>query len=348
MLLQALVATFALDAQQPPKASADPETAAFDAAFALKKKQKPAEAAAAFEEIVRRFPQSPRLGEAIVEAGVGWYGAGRGSQVLNRATEASDRDFAKALNLFEGLVHDRPTDPSAARALFLIGSTHFQLGDLAGAEADYDAVISKYPNDPKYAPKALERRSEMRRHLLETDLALGDLQRYVKEYPAGEDLAAVQKHLRFSAMFDKPAPALRVEAWIQGGPVKLDQQKGKVVGVYFFATWCENCAKQRPFIIDVERRYAPAGFVLLGVVNHSKDQTVESVKPWLAENEIRFPVLMDANQATAGSFGESTIPDLVLIDKAGKVRWHDNPSQLWDFTIEALLSEDPAASAKPK
>lgn len=342
MLLRALVAVLALGAPQAPKAPpADPEAAAFDAAFALKKKQKPAEAAAAFEEIVRKFPQSPRLGEAIVEAGVGWYGAGRDEQVLNRATEASDRDFAKALKLFEGLVRDRPTDPSAGRARFLIGSVHFCLGDLAGAEADYAAVMSKYSNDPKYAPKSLERRSAMRRHLLETDLALADLQSYVKTYPAGEDLAAVQKHLQFAAMFDKPAPALRVEAWIQGGPVKLDQKKGQVVGVYFFATWCEKCEKQRTFVLDLEKRYAPAGLLLLGVVNHSQNQTVDSVKPWLAEHEIRFPVLMDANQATAGSFGESTIPDLVLIDKAGKVRWHDNPSQLWDFTIEALLAEDP-------
>jgi tetratricopeptide (TPR) repeat protein len=346
VLLQVFAAILALEPRQAPSApAADPETAAFDAAFALKKKQKAAEAAVAFEEIVRRFPQSPRLGEAIVEAGVGWYGAGREEQVLNRATVASDRDFAKAIKLFGDLVRDHPTDPSAGRARFLIGSVHFCLGDLAAAESDYGEVMTKFPSDAKYASKALERRSAMRRHLLENDLALADLQRYVQSYPAGEDLAAVKKHLQFASLFDKPAPPLRVEEWVQGGPVKLDQQKGKVVGVYFFATWCEKCEKQRPFVLDLERRYAPAGLVLLGVVNHSQKQTVELVKSWLVEKEIRFPVLMDANQATAGSFGESTIPDLVLVDRAGKVRWHDNPSQLWDFTIEALLSEDPSASS---
>jgi len=339
----------ALPFTRAPQAPApDPEQAAFDAAFALKKRQKPAEAAVAFEEIVRRYPQSPRIGEAIVESGVGWFAAAREKLVLNRATEASDQAFAKAMKIFVDLVHDRPADPSAGRAQYMIGSTHFFLGDLAAAEADYAAVMTKFPNDSKYAPKALERRSAMRRHLLENDLALADLQLYVKEHPKGEDLEGVQKYLQFASMFDKPAPVLRVEAWVQGGPVDLEKQKGKVVGVYFFATWCEKCEKQRTFLLDLERRYAPAGLVLVGVVNHGQKQTVESVKPWLVQNDIKFPVLMDSNQATAGSFREATIPDLVLIDKTGKVRWHDNPSQLWDFTLETLLAEDPSAPAKPK
>jgi outer membrane protein assembly factor BamD (BamD/ComL family)/peroxiredoxin len=331
----------------PPAPAPDPEKAAFDAAFALKKQQKPAQAAVAFEEIARKYPQSPRIGEALIEAGVGWFGVGRDKLVLNRATEESDQAFAKAMKIFMDLVHDRPTDPSAGRAQYMIGSTHFFLGDLAAAEADYGAVITKFPNDSKYAPKSLERRSAMRRHLLENDLALADLQLYVKDHPKGEDLEGVQKYLQFASLFDKPAPALRVEAWVQGGPVDLEKQKGQVVGIYFFAKWCEKCEKQRTFVLDLERRYAKAGLVLVGVVNHSQKQTVESVKPWLVENDIHFPVLMDANQATAGSFHESTIPDLVLIDKAGKVRWHDNPSQLWDFTLEALLAEDPSAPAPP-
>jgi hypothetical protein len=37
------------------------------------------------------------------------------------------------------------------------------------------------------------------------------------------------------------------------------------------------------------------------------------------------------------------IPDMILIDRLGRVRWHDNASNLQDATIEALLVEDPAA-----
>lgn len=327
--------------------AADPETAAMDAAFALKKQQRNLDAARAFEAFVQKFPESPRVPEALVEAGVGWYAAARSKMLLHRATDESNELSAKATKIFADFLKDRAKDPQAGRVQYLVGMNRFFLGDLAGAEAAFDAVMTKYPTDPKYVPLSLERRSAMRRHLLATDLALADLQRYVREYPKGESLEKVQKALQFTSMFEKPAPPLKVEAWVQGGPLKLEEQKGKVVGVLFFATWCPHCEEERPFILELERRYAPAGLVLIGVVNHAQKQTVESVAAWLPKNGVKFPVFMDANQATAGSYHESTIPDLALIDKKGNVRWQDNPSALWEYTIETLLAEeDPAAPPK--
>jgi TolA-binding protein/thiol-disulfide isomerase/thioredoxin len=331
-----------------PAAPADPATAAFDAAMDLKRKQKHVETAQAFEAFVKQFPDSPRVPEAIVEAGVGWYAAARAKMVLHRATEDSDALSAKATKIFADFLKERPKDPQAGRVQYLVGMNRFFLGDLAGAEAAFDAVMTKYPDDPKYVPLSLERRSAMRRHLFENDLAVADLQRYVRDFPKGENLEKVQKALQYSTLFDKPAPALRIEAWVQGGPLTLDKLKGKVVGLLFFATWCPHCEEERPFILELDRRYAPAGLALVGVVNHSQNQTVESVRAWLPKNEVRFPVLMDANQATAGSYHESTIPTLVLIDKSGKVRWLENPSALWDYTIETLLAEDDSAASAPK
>lgn len=330
-----------------PAPAADPETVAIDAAFALKKQQKNMDAAQAFEAFVQRFPDSARVPEALVEAGVGWYAAARAKMSLHRATEESNALSAKATKIFADFLKDRAKDPQAGRVQYLVGMNRFFLGDLAGAEAAFDAVMTKYSADPKYVPLALERRSAMRRHLLATDLALADLQRYVREYPKGESLDKVQKALQFTSMFEKPAPGLKIEAWVQGGPIKLEEQKGKVVGLLFFATWCPHCEEERPFILELERRYGPAGLALVGVVNHAQKQTVESVRAWLPKNDIKFPVFMDANQATAGAYHESTIPDLALIDKKGNVRWQDNPSALWDYTIETLLAEEDSA-APPK
>jgi TolA-binding protein/peroxiredoxin len=331
-----------------PAAPADPETAAFDAAMASKKKQKHVEAAEAFEAFVKQFPDSPRVPEALVEAGVGWYAAARAKMVLHRATGESDALSAKATRIFADFLKERSKDPLAGRVQYLVGMNRFFLGDLAGAEAAFDGVMTKYSGDAKYVPLSLERRSAMRRHLLETDLAVADLQRYVRDFPKGENLEKVQKALECATLFEKKAPPFKVEAWVQGGPVTLDQLKGKVVGVLFFATWCPHCEEERPFILELERRYGPAGLALVGVVNHSQKQTVESVRVWLPKNDIHFPVFMDANQATAGTYHESTIPTLALIDKSGKVRWQDNPSALWDYTIETLLAEDDSAATTPK
>jgi hypothetical protein len=41
----------------------------------------------------------------------------------------------------------------------------------------------------------------------------------------------------------------------------------------------------------------------------------------------------------------SKIPEMVLIDRAGNVRWHDHPGNLQDSTLEMLITEDPASSA---
>jgi len=337
-LLVALLALLA-PTQAP---AADEQAGAFEAAFALKRQQKPAEAAAAFEEFARQYPRSPRIGEARVEAGVGWFAHARAQMVMNRATPKSDEAFAKALRTFGDLIRELPGDPSAGRAQYMLGSTHFFLGDLAAAEADYGGVLANFPKDAKYVPKALERRAAMRRHLLQTDLALQDLQRYAKEHPKGEESQSVSRYIELASMLDKPSPPLKVEAWIQGGPVTPGPPAGKVLGLLFFSTWCDKCEKQQAFLLDLERRYAPAGFVLVGVMNHGHQQTVDSVRTWLAANDIRFPVLMDASQGTASGFRNSSTPDLVLIDRAGRVRWHDNPEVLHDYTMETLLAEEPS------
>jgi tetratricopeptide (TPR) repeat protein len=348
MILPSLAAVLAMSAGARAPAP-DAESDAFAAAFTLKKVGKSAEAAAAFEAIVKTYPASARIGEALVEAGVGWFGVGRDKQVFHRSTPDSDKAFDSALKLFARVATDRPDDPSAGRAQYMRGSTHLFQGDLAGAEADYGGVLDKFSNDTKYVAKSLERRAAVRRHLLQSDLALADLQRYQKDFPKGEESKAVAQYIQFVSMFEKPAPPLEAEAWIQGGPLSLESLRGKVVGVYFFATWCENCAKEQSFVLDIEQRYAPAGLALVGVLDHSRGQTADSVRAYLASNKIGFAAMMDRGRTTPAYHG-STIPDLVLIDKTGKTRWHDNPANLADYTIETLLGEDatPLSPSKPK
>jgi hypothetical protein len=53
--------------------------------------------------------------------------------------------------------------------------------------------------------------------------------------------------------------------------------------------------------------------------------------------------MFDKGRTTPSYLG-AKLPDLVLIDRLGRVRWHDNPANLADETIETLLTEDPAAA----
>src|SRR5436190_4800279 len=320
--------------------SADP---AWDAAIELKKQSAYAQAAAAFESWTKANPTAPRFPEGLTEAGVCWFSAGRGQLKLLRKTPESEASFGKALNYFERVLATGAT-PYLARAQYMRGSTLFFMDDMPGSESEYSIVIDKWNTDAKYLPKALEKRASVRRNRLDTAGALADLQRYATEFPKGDDIKAVNVYLQHVRMFGKPAPELNPSAWIQGDPTTIASNKGDLVCVYFFATWCENCEAVRPFIIDVFERYEASGVKFLGVVDTSKGQTVESVRAFLGANKIRFPVAM-SNGSAAQVYGATGIPDMVLIDRAGRVRWNDNPNNLMDSTIEKLLTEDPAQPA---
>jgi len=325
----------------PLARSQDP---AWDAAMALKSKAAYAQAAVAFETWSKANPGVARFGEAVTEAGVCWFSDGRSKLSLLRSTPESSDSFAKALAQFDRVLAQGPT-AYGARAQYMRGSTLFFMDDMPGAETEYTLVIDKWNTDAKYLPKALEKRASVRRNQLQTQAALADLSRYAKEFPTGPEIQSIKAYTDRALMFDKPAPAVVAKSWIQGEPTSIAAARGEVVVLYFFATWCENCEKIRPFILDLHKRYEPFGVRWIGIVDATKGQTVESVRAFLELKGIRFPVMM-SDGGPARTYGATLIPDIVLIDRAGNVRWNDNPNNLMDSTIEMLLLSDPDAEPK--
>jgi peroxiredoxin len=227
------------------------------------------------------------------------------------------------------------------------------MGDLDAAEKDFTIAIDKYRSDKKYYGKSLERRAAVRRHMLKTSLSLADLELYRKDLGNGgddvelnKDAELVNRYLGYTLMFGKPAPPLDVESWVQGEPTTLEQLHGEVVVLYFFATWCPNCAKEREHALDIVARFEPMGVKFIGVITHSQGTTAEIARPFLAANKYDFPVIMDKG-STVGNYQSGKIPDLVIIDRAGRVRWHDHPANLQDSTLDAVIGEDDTAAPSP-
>jgi thiol-disulfide isomerase/thioredoxin len=329
--------------QQSPST---PDQTAWTSASALKSKGRLREAAAAFEAFPGAYPSSPRAVEALVEAGVCWFTFGRSAQVLHRATPQSSEAFDRALALFDRVTREHPKDAAASRAQYMKGSTRLFDGKLKDAEQAYAAVLDAYSADAGYVAKSLERRAFVRRHLLDSAGAIADLELFLKSYAKPDTLESAKQNLALARTLEKPAIAWTAEAWVQGEPATLESFAGQTLGIYFFATWCPHCAEELPFVLDLAQRYAPQGLALVGVVNHSKGQTVDSVKAYLVEKQIAFPVLMDPG-VTMSSYGAPTIPHLVLVDREGKLRWRDNPSNLADWTIDTLLGVQRKSDAKP-
>ena len=67
----------------------------------------------------------------------------------------------------------------------------------------------------------------------------------------------------------QPPAETTAPAWtlrdLAGKPVNSDQFKGKVVVIDFWATWCPPCRKEIPGFVDLHRRYADKGLVIVGI-----------------------------------------------------------------------------------
>lgn len=341
-----LTAAMAQPAQQAAAGNSDAD---WNAAMALKGKSDYEGARKLFDAIAAKMPDTPRGQEALVEAGVCQFSHGRSKMKVGFNTPESLAAFQLALQRFDLALADKKS-PVAARAQYMRGSVQLFAGDLSAAEREYTLSYEGWPSDPKYAQKSIERRSFVRRHLLKTDAAIADLDFYMKTWGRGtktfdeKEWTSVQTHRGYAAMYGKPAPALQSTVWVQGQPTSLAQLQGEVVLLYFFATWCDNCERARPQVQELLRRHA-GNLRAIGVIDDQRGQTLDMVRAWLPTKGFTLPVMHDVGQVRMRAYQANRIPDMILIDRLGRVRWHDNASNLQDATIEALLVEDPTAGS---
>jgi cytochrome c biogenesis protein CcmG/thiol:disulfide interchange protein DsbE len=102
-----------------------------------------------------------------------------------------------------------------------------------------------------------------------------------------------------------------------GKPVRLSDYRGKVVLLDFWATWCDPCAMEIPWFMDLERRNKDHGFEVLGV--SMDDEGWDVVKPFVAKLGMNYRVLM-GNDLTAQLYGGvDSLPTTFLIDREGRI-----------------------------
>jgi peroxiredoxin len=101
-----------------------------------------------------------------------------------------------------------------------------------------------------------------------------------------------------------------------GADVRLSAYKGKVVLLNFWATWCGGCQVEIPWLMEFEKKYKDRGFVVIGI--SMDDDGWKSVKPYLAEKKLNYPVVIGSEKVST-SYGLGSMPMTYLIDREGKV-----------------------------
>jgi thiol-disulfide isomerase/thioredoxin len=105
---------------------------------------------------------------------------------------------------------------------------------------------------------------------------------------------------------------------VNGELVSFEQFKGKVVVVDFWATWCPPCRAEIPGYIDLVRKHAKEGLVIVGI---SLDQAgPEVVKVFAAKTGINYPLVMGDESVVSAFGGVEGIPTTFLIDRSGQIR----------------------------
>ena len=103
-----------------------------------------------------------------------------------------------------------------------------------------------------------------------------------------------------------------------GRNVRLDELRGQVVLVNFWATWCGPCREEMPRLNSLYEKYRKSGFVLLGV--NIDDDPHTAIATALKLN-VAFPVLLDTDKKVSKLYDLSTMPSTVVIDRDGKMRF---------------------------
>ncbi len=333
-------------------AQANPvEEEAWSKAMAIKQKREWPAAIAALQEFRKQHPQGSRALQAQIEIGVCWIGEAQNNLVLRRPTPKALEAYTTAEALFREVLNSSSGKELAPRAQYLTGQLSWYRDDMAAAFTAYDAGVRTYAADATYHAKCLERRAAVSRALLDQAAAMQDYKLYIERYSNDKDIAIVRRSRDYTALCGRPAPAFSADRWALGQPLTREGLLGQPVLVSFMASWCEKCDKEKEFIKDLKKRYGPRGLRFVGVVHPWREKegknrhTEESFLTFAAQSGLDFPLLQDSGELTgntARAFGSQALPDLVLIDAQGNVRWHDHPASLQASTIERLLASKPA------
>jgi thiol-disulfide isomerase/thioredoxin len=122
-----------------------------------------------------------------------------------------------------------------------------------------------------------------------------------------------------------PAPEVLFKD-LDGKEISLSSFKGKVVLVNFWATWCEPCRIEIPWLIEMQEKYGAKGFTVLGVAMDEEGKS--AVAPFLEKERfdvngqklpMGYPIVL-GNDAVADKFGGLLgYPTSYLISKDGKI-----------------------------
>jgi cytochrome c biogenesis protein CcmG, thiol:disulfide interchange protein DsbE len=126
---------------------------------------------------------------------------------------------------------------------------------------------------------------------------------------------------KHSALVGHPAPAFALTAvantGADGPTLSLNDLRGRVVLLDFWATWCGPCVTEGPILDRLARRWSDKGLVVVGVDTDTPDQGDPAA--FAAAHGLSYPIVHDVRGDAARAYGIEDLPTLVVVSRSGTV-----------------------------
>lgn len=126
-----------------------------------------------------------------------------------------------------------------------------------------------------------------------------------------------------------------------GENLRLSEQRGKVILLNFWASWCGPCRQEMPILNRLHNQYADLGFMVIGL---NVDMKTDKAMDYLKQTPVDFPVLFDPDSQVSELYRVSAMPSTALIDRDGQVRfihagYKAGDEAEYEATLKKLLRE---------
>jgi peroxiredoxin len=275
-----------------------------------------------FDEIISSLKSGDNLALALVQ----------------KANLESDRDLQKALELAKQAEKVKDIN---IETVFEARLQRLKLLEWLGLDSRFDALYLQLSNEDSGPYTDILAFTRLRHFLRHGDMeAAKGLLDSVKGKASDDMMLILKAEYIAQNMLGKPAPPID-GVDISGVNYSLSKQKGEIVLVTFFSTGTAPILRLLPRLNRMYDEYSPKGLEMVGVCIDSKP---DEINPFVARNNILWPVLHDADGKIQKSYYVIRDPKCFIINRDGTLAAHGLEGVLLEQEVRRLLGLEDTSS----
>jgi len=105
---------------------------------------------------------------------------------------------------------------------------------------------------------------------------------------------------------------------LDGANLRLEEYRGQVVLINFWASWCGPCRQEMPLLDRLHHRYEDTGFAVLGINVEGLAAPAQEI---VDSTSVTFPIVIDDGQKVSEMYNLEAMPSTFVVDRDGVVRY---------------------------